>query len=400
MFGDTMNMKILYIYSTDDSRDNYITLNKMGYLIEEYNRKQENSRLNNKEIELLVRYAEQHKITHLMSTHLIFNVSVAAYQANIKYISIIWDAPYIKMYTPFGKLDNCLFSVFDKLDADRFRQAGIKHVLYQPLAVNPYAIKKWNLDLPRKGQYLNQVCFVGSLYSDNAYDCELSDMPPGMHEYFESIFTEAAFRWDGKNRIYGKTGEEIIRYLKLIVPEFNIEHGFDLKDEQVFEVLYLVRKLANIERVCVLNMLAEYFDVSCYTYPKGINSLKGVHVFPALAYGDPLARVFANSKINLNISLKGIEGGTPKRVMDICAAGGFALTNYCEETAELFKEDEEIVMFKTPEELVDKVGYYLEHDDERRKIARKGQRKVLQNYTYEKQLQQLMRWVLEETEET
>lgn len=392
-------MKILYIYSTDMNRDNYITLVHLGYTIEEYKRKLENSRLNDEEIELLVKYAKEHGITHFMSTHLIYNVAVAAYRADIKYISIIWDAPYIKMYTPFGKLDNCWFSVFDKLDAERFREAGLKHVLYQPLAVNPYMIRRWKLDPPRQGQYMHEVCFVGSLYSDNAYDKELQGMPLGMHEYFDSIFAEAAFQWDGKNRIYGKTGGEIIDYLKMVVPEFEIGNVFELKDEQVFEAVYLVRKLANIERVCVLNMLAEYFDVACYTYNRGIDRLKGVQLFPSVSYGEPLARVLVNSKINLNISLKGIEGGTPKRVMDICAAGGFALTNYCEETAELFKEDEEIVMFKTPEELVDKVSYYLEHDDKRREIARKGQEKVLQNYTYEKQLQKLMQWILDETKE-
>ena len=121
--------------------------------------------------------------------------------------------------------------------------------------------------------------------------------------------------------------------------------------------------------------------------------MKGVRVFPSVEYGEPLARVFANSKINLNISLKGIEGGTPKRVMDICGAGGFALSTYCEETADLFREGEEIEMFRTPEELVDKISFYLTHEDKRAEIAKKGCEKVLQNYTFEKQLDELMKWV-------
>lgn len=69
------------------------------------------------------------------------------------------------------------------------------------------------------------------------------------------------------------------------------------------------------------------------------------------------------------------------------------LTNYCFETADIFEEDKEIVMFKTPEELVEKVDYYLNHDDERREIARRGQQKVLECYTYEKKLKNLMKWV-------
>ena len=98
-------------------------------------------------------------------------------------------------------------------------------------------------------------------------------------------------------------------------------------------------------------------------------------------------------KINLNISLKGVEGGTPQRVIDIMGAGGFVLTNYCEETAALFKEDKEIVMFKTPEELFEKVEYYLQHNEEREQIAKAGHDKVLECHTYEKKLEKLLSWV-------
>lgn len=393
-------MKLLYIYSTDRINDNYVTLFQLGCQIEEYGRILENDRLDDEEIELLVQYAKVNDVTCFMSNHLIYNVAMAAYRADIKYVAIIWDAPYIKMYTPFGKLDNCWFSVFDKLDAERFREAGLKHVLYQPLAVNPNNIYKWKLSEETTGRYYNDICFVGSLYSENAYDKELKNIPVVLRQYFESIFEEAAFKWDGVNRIYGKTSAEIIRYMQMTIPEFCLDNVYDLEDSKVFEINYLVRKLANIERTCVLNMLAEYFNVTCHTYQgKGTESLSGVRIFPPVEYGEAMSNVFARSKINLNISLKGIEGGTPKRVMDICGAGGFALTNYCEETAELFKEDEEIVMFKTPEELLDKVSYYLEHDDKRKEIARRGQKRVLQNYTYEKQLCRLMQWITDETNE-
>ena len=67
-------------------------------------------------------------------------------------------------------------------------------------------------------------------------------------------------------------------------------------------------------------------------------SSSGIPV-PPVEPGKPLLKVYTCSKINLNISLKGIEGGTPQRVMDIMGAGGFMMTNYCAETAELFEED-------------------------------------------------------------
>ena len=39
--------------------------------------------------------------------------------------------------------------------------------------------------------------------------------------------------------------------------------------------------------------------------------------------------MFANSKVNLNITLRNIKTGIPLRALDIMGAGGFLLTNYC-----------------------------------------------------------------------
>lgn len=394
-------MKILYVYGMAKTKDIPVTLRKMGYEVEEYPTVQDNSILNDDEIDEIVSYVRDHGITHLMSIHLIYNLAMAAYKAGIKYVSVIWDAPYIKMYTPFGKLNNCWFSVFDKLDGERFRNAGIPHILYQPLAVNREDVIKWSRGAQKKlaGRYMNDICFVGSLYEDNLYDERVKNIPVNIQNYFTSIFEEAAFIWDGTNRIYGKTSKDILKYMELVSPDFYIDNRLDIEDVQLFEIIYLVRKVANIERIAILNTLSEVYNVVLHTTSKvEQEKLGNVEVRPPVSPGEAAAIVYAGSKINLNISLKGIEGGTPQRIMDIMGAGGFVLTNYCAETAELFEEDEEIVMFKTPEELFDKVEYYLKHDQERKKIARAGHDKVVNCYTYEKKLERLLDWVEEEAE--
>ena len=125
-----------------------------------------------------------------------------------------------------------------------------------------------------------------------------------MQRYFESIFEEAAFRWDGQNRIYGKTSPEIVKYLEMAVSEFELANVYDLEDCKVFEINYLVRKLANIERTCVLNMLAEYFNVTCHTYEEaGRERLSGVRILPPVDYGEAMSLVFAGRET-------GFTGGT------------------------------------------------------------------------------------------
>lgn len=387
-------MKILYIYGMSKVKDICETLCRLGYRVEEYPRKQLNSVLNDEEIDKLAAYIAKRRITHLVSIHLIYNAAMAAHKEGIKYVSVIWDAPYLKLFTPFGRLENCWFSVFDRLDRDRFVQYGIPHVMYQPLAVNSGNLRRWDVRRKLNGKYMHEISFIGRLYEDNPYDAIVGGIPEQIQQYFTSIFEEAVFRWDGENRIYGKTAGEILDYIKLVRPDFELGNLYDIEDVRFFEILYLVRKIANIERICTLNMLAERFSVAFYTDSDTERAqMENVQIMPPVEPGEDSARVFAGSMINLNISLKGIEGGTPQRIMDIMGAGGFVLTNYCAETAELFVEDEEIVMFRTPEELAEKAAYYLAHDREREQIAAAGHEKVMQRYTYEKKLKELMEWV-------
>ena len=140
------------------------------------------------------------------------------------------------------------------------------------------------------------------------------------------------------------------------------------------------------------------FAITLYTASKtAAEKLQRVKIMPPVCAGRDVHRVFQSSKINLNITMRGIEGGTPQRIMDIMGAGGFVLTSYSPETAELFEEDKEIVMFKTPEELLEKVDFYLEHEDERELIAQAGHDKVMKSYTYQQKMEKLLEWVEKES---
>lgn len=390
-------MKILYVYGLSTEKNIVQTLRKLQCDVMEYPEVQDTSNMDEEKINALVAYVKEHGITHLMSIHLIYNVAVAAYWAGIKYISVIWDAPYLKAYTVMGTLDNIWYSAFDKLDAERMRQGGCPHVMYQPLSVNRENILEWKKSFLAKRRYIHDISLIANLYEDNAYDRCLDLLPENMQAYFRSIFEEAAFKWDGVNRVYGKTGQEILEYMKLVSPTLKINNPYNVEDVRYFEAIYLIRKLANIERVCVLNLLAEDHDVYLYTYSEVDETLMPkVHRRPPVQVGEATSFIYAGTKINLNIALKGIEGGTTQRIMDIMGAGGFVLTNYCEETAELFEEGKEIVMFRTPEELIQKVDYYLEHEEEREQIARAGHERAMNDYTYEKKIKKLLDWVTED----
>lgn len=100
--------------------------------------------------------------------------------------------------------------------------------------------------------------------------------------------------------------------------------------------------------------------------------------------------VFRNSKINLNMTAKTIQTGLPLRIFDVLACGGFLITNYQEQLAEVFEVGTDLEVYSCAEELLDKVGYYLKHDDLRMKIAHNGYEKVKNNHTYNIRMKQIL----------
>lgn len=69
-----------------------------------------------------------------------------------------------------------------------------------------------------------------------------------------------------------------------------------------------------------------------------------------------------------------------RRCFEIPAAGAFMLCEFTTDMASLFKEGVEAEYFRSREELLDKVRFYLSNDNARVRIARAGHEKVLQGH--------------------
>ena len=93
--------------------------------------------------------------------------------------------------------------------------------------------------------------------------------------------------------------------------------------------------------------------------------------------GAEYAKAIRLSKINLGILSevrKGESSGDiiTARTFHIPACGGFMLHERNEEVARYFEEDRECAMFAGAEEMVARIGYYLDHSAEREQIMEAG----------------------------
>jgi spore maturation protein CgeB len=112
-------------------------------------------------------------------------------------------------------------------------------------------------------------------------------------------------------------------------------------------------------------------------------------------FGDLYALAILSSKINLGILHERVHGASSgdlitSRTFHIPGTGGFMIHERTEEVLKYFKEDEEIVCFDTPEELVEKIVYYLKEENKRKEIALKGNNRAINEHSLEKRAQQVL----------
>ena len=98
---------------------------------------------------------------------------------------------------------------------------------------------------------------------------------------------------------------------------------------------------------------------------------------------DDCADIFKKTRIVLNPPTK---GDVNMRTFEAMATGSLLLTEDVYGLSDLFKYDKEIVTYKTTDEAIDKIKYYLENEDEREIIAQKGMRRTLKEHSYKQRL--------------
>jgi len=86
--------------------------------------------------------------------------------------------------------------------------------------------------------------------------------------------------------------------------------------------------------------------------------------------------------ICLNLMKGNIETGLIVRHFEVTAYGGFLLTYPTPELADFFEIGEECDVFRSEEELLQKISFYLHHPKRRREIALAGQRRTLGEHLY------------------
>jgi hypothetical protein len=111
--------------------------------------------------------------------------------------------------------------------------------------------------------------------------------------------------------------------------------------------------------------------------------------FIGQAYLDEMARIYSASRVVFNRS---IGNDVNMRVFEALACGSLLVTNDLTENGlgELFRDGEHLVTYRSAEELIEKVAYYLEHEEERERIAAAGRAEVIAKHTYRHRVERML----------
>lgn len=108
------------------------------------------------------------------------------------------------------------------------------------------------------------------------------------------------------------------------------------------------------------------------------------------AWGLDMYRILGESKITLNrhVDVAGPYANN-MRLFEATGMGALLLTDYKENLQEFFDVEKELITYRTPEECLEKIKYYLQHDAELKSIAQAGQRRTLRDHGYSNRMKQL-----------
>jgi len=122
-----------------------------------------------------------------------------------------------------------------------------------------------------------------------------------------------------------------------------------------------------------------------------INRHKNLDVKNEFLFGTDYAKAISAAKINLNFLRKVNRDEVTSRSVEIPACGGFMLGERTKRHLEFFKEGVEAEFFDSNEEMLKKVKYYLEQEEERKRIASAGRERCLKSeYSMGAQLSKIL----------
>lgn len=382
-------MKILFISTISSVNDLMLALTEMGHDVSYIPNLALNPVSPDESQRPIIKSAiEEVRPEYVLSYMFIPMLSDITHSYSIPYVSWTYDSPLASLFSPELENDNNYTFIFDKSEYLRLKQITHANVFYLPLGANLSRIGSIDITDSDIEKYSSDISFVGTLYHNNPYNQYSQYLSEDVGQEFNSYLLSNAHTWHN-TKSWPSISDSSVSAIQKSLGNM-VANPTTLRNNEYLALMFLPKKLAEIDRITVLNALALRHNIDLYTNDTGHPALSGVNCHGRVNYEDEMSKVFYASRINLNITLPSIETGVPQRVYDIMASGGFCMTNYQEEVDELFSIGKNIETFRSIDELLEKTEYYLTHENERLRIAINGYTLIKEKHTLQHRIHDML----------
>ena len=305
----------------------------------------------------------------------------------VRYVSWVYDCPYVRLYS-YTVINPCnTIYVFDKELYLEFHTAGVATVRYLPMAVNTNRLDSIDPGQGLGGSRPYDISFVGALYTEthNFFD-RMENLTDYARGYLDGLMASQA-KVQGYNFIQESLGPVMADLYRALPMDPNPD-GVETK-EFLYAQYVINRKITGMERASLLGAIARRHTVDLFTYDRRF-TLPNLRNHGKVDPYEEMPRVFKQSRINLNITLRSIKSGIPLRCFDIMGSGGFLLSNFQGDFLDFFVPGEDFVYYESESDLLGKIDYYLRNEREREEIARNGHDKVAARHTYRHRVREML----------
>ncbi len=306
----------------------------------------------------------------------------------IPYISWTVDCPSFMLYSETISLPTNRIFLLDRMQTEKFLPLNPDNIFHMPMGCDIPTWDSIKVTPEEHKMYDCDISFVGSLYSEKCkYNFIEKELPDYIRGYVNGLI-DAQLNVYGYNFIEDSLTDEFAMEFKKYADWQKLGEDYTEDVKGIIADTYIGYKCTEQERIRTLTAISEHFDINLWTL-SDTSMIPKIHNRGGADSDTMMPQIIKCSKINLNMTNRPIKTGLPLRIFDLMGAGGFVISNYQAEIPEHFIPDEDIVLYDNIPDLLDKIGYYLKHDDERCQIAKNGHDKVKEFHSYDVRLQEM-----------
>ena len=171
-----------------------------------------------------------------------------------------------------------------------------------------------------------------------------------------------------------------------------MQKNFALENTEFFQFAgYVSAQLTQIYRTEKIKAIKKnHKDLELFGDAYWKKLVSNIHWNPPVDNINIAPKIFAASKINLNISSAQLETAVNLRVFDVPACGGFLLNDWKEDLANLFDEQNELVIYHSKEELLDKIDFFDRNKNKAESIILNAKNRIIKEHLLEHRIQKLL----------